>query len=312
MSTDHPHPNVTSRPFLNDDDFWRVRDLLNETYPHTPTGFNWEVRRWDGWRFHNADLAWNSDWEKQVRLWETDDKKVVGAVFPEGKSDAQLQLHPDFRHIEEEMLVWAEANLGKRNDGGRRQLSIYVFEYDAPRRLLLEKRGYEKQTSGGVMRRLRFGPKQFPTVSLANGYTLRTTDPADPTDCRQIADLLNVAFGRDFHTAAEYHNFTTKAPCFRADLDLVAVAPDGLFAAYVGVPYNETHNYGIFEPVCTHPDHLRKGLARTLMLEGLHRLQEMGASDVYVGTGDQVAANKLYDALGFTEAYKEHEWRKVL
>ena len=57
---------------------------------------------------------------------------------------------------------------------------------------------------------------------------------------------------------------------------------------------------------------MRKGLARALMLEGLHRLQEIGASDVYVGTGDQIAANQLYDAVGFTEAYKEHKWRKVI
>lgn len=312
MKTNNPHPSATSRSFLNDDDFWRVRDLLNETYPHTPTGFNWEVRRWDGWRFYNADLAWNPDWEKQVRLWETDDGKLVGAVHSEGKGNAHLQLHPDFRHIEDDMIAWAEDNLGKRNDDGRRQLSIYVFEYDSPRRLLLEKRGYEKQTAGGVIRRLLFGEKQFPKVDIADGYTLRTTDPDNPADCQQIADLLNVAFGRDFHNAAEYHNFTVKAPSFRTDLDLVAVAPDSSFAAYAGVPYNETHNYGIFEPVCTHPDHLRKGLARALMLEGLHRLKEIGASDVYVGTGDQVAANKLYDALGFTEAYKEHEWRKVI
>lgn len=307
--------NVSSRPLLNDDDFWQVRDLLDETYPIAPTGFNWEVRRWDGWRFHNADLAWNPEWETKTRLWKTNEGRLVGAAFQEGKGDAQLQLHPDFRHIEEEMIVWAEDNLGKPTDDGQRQLSIYVLEYDSPRRLLLEKRGYEKQASGGVVRRLRFGSTQYSKPSLSvlpEGYVQRTTDPTDPSDCQLIADLLNAAFGRDFHTADEYRNFTAKAPCFRADLDLVAVASDGSFAAYAGIPYNETHSYGIFEPVCTHPDHQRLGLARTLMLEGLHRLQGLGASDVYVGTGDQVAANKLYDDLGFTEAYKEYEWRKVI
>lgn len=62
----------------------------------------------------------------------------------------------------------------------------------------------------------------------------------------------------------------------RPELDLVAVAPDGRFAAYVGIPYDEFNQRGIFEPVCTHPDHRQKGLAKVLVQEGLHRLKAHG------------------------------------
>ncbi len=48
------------------------------------------------------------------------------------------------------------------------------------------------------------------------------------------------------------------------------------------------------------------------MLDGLQRLKALGAVDVFVDTGDQVAANKLYEAVGFTEAYKGFIWRKLL
>ena len=41
---------ITARLYQGDDDFWRVRQLLVDTYPITPTDFNWEVRRWDGSR----------------------------------------------------------------------------------------------------------------------------------------------------------------------------------------------------------------------------------------------------------------------
>ena len=99
-------------------------------------------------------------------------------------------------------------------------------------------------------------------------------------------------------------------PSFRCELDLVAVAPDGTFAAYVGIPYDEANRLGIFEPVCTHPDHLRRGLARALMTEGLLRLWAMGAQEAIVGTGDMVAANGLYTGMGFTEAYRNWIWRK--
>ncbi|KAA3658119.1 MAG: N-acetyltransferase, partial [Chloroflexi bacterium] len=68
---------------------------------------------------------------------------------------------------------------------------------------------------------------------------------------------------------------------------------------------------GIFEPVCTHPDHRQKGLGKALMQEGLLRLKAMGAVHVTVETGDMIPANKLYNSIGFTEKYKGFYWRKT-
>ncbi|MFN2167646.1 MAG: GNAT family N-acetyltransferase [Anaerolineae bacterium] len=65
------------------------------------------------------------------------------------------------------------------------------------------------------------------------------------------------------------------------------------------------------EPVCTHPDHQRRGPGKALMQEGLLRLQARGAVDVTVETGDMVPANRLYESIGFTEAYRGFEWRKA-
>jgi hypothetical protein len=48
---------ITARPFQFEDDFWKVRNLLIETYPITPPGWNWEIRRWDGRRFHSIDFS---------------------------------------------------------------------------------------------------------------------------------------------------------------------------------------------------------------------------------------------------------------
>ncbi len=125
---------------------------------------------------------------------------------------------------------------------------------------------------------------------------------------RQIADLLNAAFKRTFHNALEYQQFTRQATCFNSELDLVAVTEDGRFAAYVGIPYDEFNKRGIFEPVCTHPDHRKKGLGKALMQEGLRRLKESGASDVVVETGDMIPANLLYNSIGFTEKYTGNYW----
>ncbi len=306
---------IHSRPISGDDDFrdfWRIHDLLTETYPLTPLGFNWEIRRWEGRRFHNADLGLPGAWAGQIRLWQTDAGRLVAAVYPEGRGDAHIQIHPDFRFLEDEIVAWAEENLSVARDGGPRQVGMDVHDYDTQRQDLLGRWGWEKQEWGGMERRMHFAGRTLAHPVIAEGYTLRTTDLAHMADFDRIAALLNAAFNRDFHTGIEVHNFASRAPCFRPDLDLVAVAPDGSFAAYVGIAWDAANRLAIFEPVCTHPDHQRRGLAKTLMIEGLDRLQRLGAHAVMVGTGDMVAANRLYDSLGFTQVVRLYGWTKRL
>lgn len=312
MSSHSDQQSVISRPYRDDGDFRRVRRLLIDTYDITPVGFNWEVRRWDGFRFHNADPRPNRRWMDTIRLWETEHGKLVGAVHQEGTGDAHLEVHPDFRYIEKSMLDWAGTNLASSiEDSSARKLRVFAAEYDALRSELLEALGYEKTTTYEVQRRLSLEDITIPEPSLTPGYILRDINPDDQDDCRRIAGLLNTAFNRDIHTAEEVMVFFSHAQCFRRGLDVVAETPDGSLAAYVGVACVEENQYGVFEPVCTHPDHVRKGLARSLMLEGLNRLRAHGATSDIVGTGDQEAANRLYDSIGFTEAYRKYMWQIV-
>ena len=311
MNATSTTPSIHARLMRDDADYWRMRRLLIDTVPITPIAFNWDMRRLDGKRFYNEDLDANRLLRRPVQLWESDQGQLAGYVLAEGAGDAHIQVHPDYRYLEGEMIAWAEEELATTNtESGRRELELVINEYDALRQQLLAERGFVKMSYGGMCRHLRLGYQPLPAPVAADGYTLRATDPDDLADCQRIADLLNAAFGRTFHNAAEYQNFARFAPCFRRDLDLVAVAPDGSFAAYIGIPYDEVNRRGIFEPVCTHPAHQRKGLARALMLEGFHRLRAIGAIDATVDTGDAVPANAFYTAMGFTEAYKSMAWRK--
>ncbi len=312
MTIHSARERIIARPYRDDEDFWRVRNLLLETYSITPPDFNWDVRRWDGSRFHHKEPVWEPYWEGRVGLWETADGRLVGAVHPESEAEAFLEIHPDYRQVEEEMLAWAESHLVKATeDGTQHQLTVFVYEYDALRRRLLERRGFQKMPHGGVIRRLHFGNKVLPPVEVPEGYTLRTARAHDAEEYQRFADLLNAAFNRTFHKAQEIRTFRATAPSYRPDLDLFAESADGSLAANVGVIYVEEIRAGLYEPVCTHPDHRQKGLARALMLEGMHRLKALGATEVTVGTGDMVPANQLYESVGFPETYKGYHWRKV-
>ncbi len=299
--------SVMSRPLRDEDDFWRMRALLIDTVSLIPIGFNWDMRRLDGKRFYEAVVDENWPPALPIQLWETSDGRLAGFVLSDGRGDAHLNVHPDYRYLEEELIDWAMAHLGETTPDGRR-LEVYVYEYDVLRQRLLAERGFQKTEYWGMIRHMRLGQQPLRQPVVAEGYTIRATRPDDLAECQRMADLLNAAFRRDFHNAAEYHNFCRLAPSFHPDLDLVAVAPDGAFAAYVGVPYDQANRRGIFEPVCTHPDHQRKGLAGALMQEALLRLHAIGAVDATVDTGDMVPANRFYDSMGFTEAYRGYAW----
>jgi len=297
---------IISRPYASPADFHKVRNLLITTYSLNAPGVNWEIRRWDGKHFHNDDLSWQPHWEQTRRLWETDSGELVGVVNPEYIGNFYVQIHPDYRELENEMIAWAETACAT---GVPPVVETFTFDHDAPRNHVLKARGYTRQDSTGMLRRMRVGNRHLPVVTRAEGYVIRGTSLADAAG---LAALLNAGFNRTIHNEAELTNFMNFSPSFRHELNLVAEAADGTLAAHVGVTIDPSLRYGIFEPVVTHPDHRRKGLAQTLMIEGMHRAKVAGAGEMLVDTGDDPGANAFYDSMGFAEAYLGHYWKKTI
>jgi ribosomal protein S18 acetylase RimI-like enzyme len=91
----------------------------------------------------------------------------------------------------------------------------------------------------------------------------------------------------------------------------VAEAPDGRFAAIAGIWYVPALRHGQFEPVGTLADVRRRGLARAVMAAGLRHLADLGATQAIVDTDyDNLQANPLYAALGFTTVHVYEMWEK--
>lgn len=225
MKTDLNTQHISTRP-LRRDDYDQIVHLLQESIPLAPVGFNWDIRRWEGKCWYDQDSNGDPNWHLNSQVWLTDNAQIIGLAHPDGPGYPYLEVHPDYRHLEMEMIIWAEENLTEAKLDTGRQIHFFVFEYDAHRQRLLSERGYEKMNYGGVTRQLRFGHMPLPQPELSAGYTLRTTNPEDPNDAQQIANLLNVAFKRTFHNAGEYQQFTRRAICFHQSSYSLAVAPD--------------------------------------------------------------------------------------
>ena len=96
---------------------------------------------------------------------------------------------------------------------------------------------------------------------------------------------------------------------YRPDLDLVVVTDDGEVAAYALFWLDPLTGVGFVEPVGTTEAHRRRGLARTIVGEGLRLLTRKGAKRLKVNYNDaNAAAKRLYLGFGFTPTMATSLW----
>jgi ribosomal protein S18 acetylase RimI-like enzyme len=304
---------LTRRPYQGEDDYWRIRAFLRETYLlNGRRELNWQAYRFDYWRWHvNANIH-RLPLEEAILLWETADRQIAAVLNADNPDDVCLQVHPAWwtPALEGEMLDVAEARLAAGVWDVRR-LVVWADSGDGIRRTLLMARGYRRNDWPEHQRR-RLITTPVPDVALPAGYIVRPLGDADELPARSWLSW------RAFHPNEpdekyegwEWYRNVQRAPLYRRDLDLVAVAPDGELAAFCTLWFDDVTRTGSFEPVGTHPGHQRRGLGKAVMTEGLRRLQRLGATLATVGSYGE-AAHGLYASMGFTEYDLSEAWVRV-
>jgi ribosomal protein S18 acetylase RimI-like enzyme len=232
---------------------------------------------------------------------------------PDNPGEAFLQVDPDQRGIELEvaMMLKAETQYAVTQADGRQRLTVWCPAGDSLRQDILTRRGYIRQ-AGGEYQRRRLNTQAVPEVPLAQGYTIRPVGGEEDMPARSWVSWK--AFHPDepdeCYQGWEWYQNVRKAPLYRPELDLVAVTSSGEHAAFCTLWCDEKTHSAAFEPVGTHPEHQRRGLAKALMAEGLRRVHELGATLVTVGSYSN-AAGALYASMGFAEYDLSEPWEKI-
>jgi GNAT superfamily N-acetyltransferase len=247
---------------------------------------------------------------QRIHLWETQDGSLLGVVYIERPVSVHLFVHPEARALESDMLEWAEMYYDLIHDGEGTRLACFCLDDDEDRKEHLKRKGFISSEAIEVYRRQSLPIAGAYIPRITSGYKVSRTQPGDESIGTGLAELLNAAFNRTFHTPREFQTFSLEAPSYLQACDLLAVPDDGSYAAYVGICWDDRNKLGIIEPVCTHPDHRRKQLASTLIRIGLQCLTDIGGSQVIVSTGPMEPANRLYDSIGFEEKAIGHTWVK--
>ena len=105
----------------------------------------------------------------------------------------------------------------------------------------------------------------------------------------------------------------SKRSFYKKDLDLVIEDENKTIVAFGTFRMDPISKITQLEPMGTHPDYRKLGLAKILVLEGLRRSTIYGARLFYIGgAAISPATDKLYDITGFTEVLKQYAWSKVI
>ena len=297
-------------PLTASDDFWRARNFLREVFLlNDRLEHSWHVARLDYWRWHLiATCGVTLPFEQVAVGWETEHGDLAAIAHPYGDGEIRAHIHPHLRsaELEHEIFAYIEANFVEQN-----RIIAPVFADDDLRREVLASRGFTQRPGWNHhYRRDLTGPLPAPVPPA--GYILRSMGNESEHPSRSWCSW------RAFHSDEPDSNYDgdhswykniQSAPLYRRDLDLVAVAPNGEFAAFCTLWFDDVTRTAAFEPVGTHPAHQRKGLGKAIMAEGLRRVRDLGATLCTVGSYSE-AAGALYASLGFTEYDLSEPWVK--
>ncbi|HEY9076147.1 MAG TPA: GNAT family N-acetyltransferase [Anaerolineaceae bacterium] len=301
------------RKYQSEEDQSKIRGFLREVFlANNRREVSWPLYRWDYWRWHINPNIVKFDLSAAIFLWETSENRLVAMLNPDGAGEACLQVHPAYQNAEldVEMLSVAETQFATTQANGRQRLVVWAHESDQVRQDVLIRRGYIKGKHPEYQRRREMS-QPIPDVPIPEGYTIRSLGGEEEHPARSWVSwkAFHPHEPDEKYAGWEWYRNIQRAPLYRRDLDLVAVAPDGEFAAFCTLWYDEITQTAAFEPVGTHPDHQRKGLGKALMTEGLLRVRDLGATLCTVGSYSD-AAGALYASMGFIEYDMSEPWIK--
>lgn len=203
--------------------------------------------------------------------------------------------------LENEIVDWGLSCIRKRNaESGQQNTLEACFSQSHGRQIaMLERNGF---TRTGLRTLIYARSLRGPVASHAfpPGFSLRPV--AGEREVEALVALHRAAFGTQYMTV-EHRLAIMRGPSYQRELDLLAVGPGGVLAAFcicdlIGEAEAET--VGFADVVGTHPDYQKRGLGKAIVTAGLQQLQSRGATAAKLSTSsDNIPMQRLAQSLGF-------------
>ncbi len=235
-----------------------------------------------------------------TRLW-LEDGMLAGFAYVDDYNNLWFELRDANRTtaLEDALVTWGIACQRQRNavSGIHDNLDASFAAQNDWQIALLQRWGFESSGECSLHYE-RSLDQPLPQPVLAPAFSIRPVRGVDEVE--DLVVLHQATFGTENMTS-EQRLAIMRAPLYQPGLDLVAVAPNGDLAAFcIGGFEDEERHIGYTDPVGTHPNYRRLGLAGALMATIMQHMSAQGALLVQTGTSSlNVGMQRLADSLGF-------------
>jgi ribosomal protein S18 acetylase RimI-like enzyme len=302
---DTPISSWTSRLYETRHDFQQMQDLLIAARSRS-----------DDWHYcHVGDLIWeffmvncHLNPQEHVRFWHNAEGLLIGyAILGEDPSfDWQVLPEYEWLGIEIDAVMWAESCMVELRKYDEQRWSgpfVSSARQDNARRIaFLEQHGFQRGEYAEV-NMLCSLMEPMPQPVAHTGFQVRAVAKIGEIFSRALAERevwdpwpVSKISGEDYANLMQL-------PGYYRDLDIVAVTPDGIVTSYVNGWVDPLNRIGDVGPVGTLLAYRQRGLAHSVLLECLRRMQARGMDRVCVSTGiENIPARRLYESIGFETA----------
>lgn len=303
---------LTPRPYGGETDLEAIAQLLNSSE---------SVRQFHEWPSPAEMLMQletpSVDKQRDLCLWEDSNSQVMaiaGLMIPEIGEDIAgilwFRVYPQTKgnNLETQILEWGEKRMGEV--GRQRNVKVKVLcgaHGDNTERIaLLESCGFEIERYFLTMERSL--TDSIPEAEFPEGFTLKHID--NEADAAVWAEMFNQTFIDHWnHQDITVESVKDKLndPKYQSELSLVAVAPDGTFAAFCDCQIHPENNElnkrkdGLVTLLGTRRGFRKRGLGRSILLSALKLLKTEGMETamLYVDADNLSGATRLYQSVGF-------------
>ncbi len=298
-----PRRSLTSRYYETEYDLQQMQGLLMDARSRTNDWHYWHVGEL---MFGFFMVACHLNPQEHIRLWHDDGKLVAYAILGEDPSfDCQVLPEYEWSGIESEAMTWAETSLMELRKHDAKKWGgnlVSGARQDDPKRIIfLEQHGFRYSGDFAEVNMLRSLDGPIPESVLPAGCQVRAVvAEADEISNRAAAQREVWQPWTVGNVSDEDYAYFMQLSGYYRDLDVIAVTPDGVIAAYVNGWIDPVNRIGDFGPVGALPSYRRQGLTRAALLEGLRRMQAHGMDRVCISTGvSNTPATRLYESIGF-------------
>ncbi|MBD1870833.1 GNAT family N-acetyltransferase [Cyanobacteria bacterium FACHB-471] len=318
---------LTMRPYAGETDLEAIAHLLNTCEAVDQLDNHHSVQ---DLRLEFSEPSFDA--AHNLQLWHDGDGKLIGfgqMWIPLSTDSLEVDGHLWFRvdsearggRLESEIIAWGEARMHEIWLERGIPAKLYGHARDKQTELiaLLEDHGFTFVRR--FLRMERSLTQPIPAPQLPEGFTIRHSQ--GEADIEAWVEMHNQSFidHWNYHPlTAEVHRHWLSDPNYRPELDLVAIAEGGTFAAfcYCHIPVEENRQTGRSDSwvgmLGTRRGFRRLGLGRAMLLAGLQQLKAAGVDTAKLGvdTENPNCAQTLYESTGFRKVHASLSFVKLL